>query len=106
VSSRAHWLRSALTDEHGQFDIAYIGMGALIVIVLGAIPSLLLMAVWALYAGRAFDPQPLGIAIGAVCGGFAAALGSLAGYMAATRPTRPATAPVAAVTVNAQGGQP
>lgn len=86
-----NWLRSALTDEAGQYDIAYIGMGALIVIVLGAIPSLLLMAVWALYAGKTFDPQPLGVAIGAVCAGFAAALGSLAGYMAATRKPREAT---------------
>jgi hypothetical protein len=37
----------------------------------------------------AFDPQPIGLAIGAVFAGFATALGALAAYMAATRPPRP-----------------
>lgn len=86
MASKTHWLRSALTDEHGQYDIAYIGMGALVLIVLGAIPWVLVLASIALaYSRPLSDLWGVGAAIGAICGGFAAALGALAGYMAATR---------------------
>lgn len=81
-----NWLRGAATDERGYWDAAYI-----CVLVLGALVVLTVLGELALVAaawktGKAYDPQPLGVAVAAVCGGFATALGGLAGYMAATRP--------------------
>lgn len=80
-----NWTRAALTDADGEFDVANIGLAVLIVLVLGSIPSLILMVALALYHERPFDPQPLGIAIGAICTGFATALGAFAAYQAATK---------------------
>lgn len=91
-------LRQAITDENGVVDVAYLALFWVMVSVLGSIAFLCVMSTFSFVrchqvAATAttpavlclFDPQPLGLAIGAICGGFATALGGLAAYMAATR---------------------
>lgn len=92
-----HWLRGALTDDRGQWDVAFIALFAVGLAVFLTIPFICLLSAAAYFrcvpyvregavvAACVFDPQPLGIAIGAVCGGFATSIGALAAYMAATR---------------------
>jgi hypothetical protein len=102
--------REAVTDSDGQVDVAYLSLFWVLISVLGSITFACVMT-WVSYSrcvpaaaqivGIAptqtvipavvciFDPQPLGIAIGAICGGFAAAITSLAAYMGLTRPPRP-----------------
>lgn len=92
--------QSALRDENGQGDIAYISMGALGLAVLGPIlvmtwldayvvmkcePKQIVLKDSVTLVECKYDPQPLGTAIGLACGGFGVLLGALAGYMAATR---------------------
>lgn len=72
--SSKHWLRDAVTDAHGDFDVANIGVAVLIAMTIGAC----VVACYALLAGK--DPQPLGVAVGAIFGGFATALGALGVY--------------------------
>ena len=82
------WLKGAATDERGNYDAAYISLLVLAAMVaLTTLYSLVMIAL-AWHTGKAYDPLPLGGAVAAVCGGFATALGALAGYMAATRPHR------------------
>jgi len=100
-----NWIRSTLTDDNGRFDVAYVSLFGVMGAVIGAIGVMCVLSAFAFYrcvpvvretvalVTCSYDPQPLGIAIGAACGGFATALGALAGYMLATRPPRPA-APV------------
>lgn len=90
----------ALKDQDGDYDVAYVALFAIATAVFAAIPFLCLMTAIAFFKCEpiiqqgitpiicTFDPQPVGIAIGAVCTGFATALGALAGYMAATRNIR------------------
>ena len=113
-------LEQALTDESGQGDIAYVAIGAL---TLAAIASLIfIFAMSTISYAKCqpittiskgdqsttsvipcnFDPLPLGQASGLIFGAFAALIGSLAGYMAATRKQRPAQLPQQ---VNAPGVQ-
>lgn len=94
-----NWVRSSLTDISGAWDIAYVSLGAVMLTVIISILTMTAMSVAAYFScsdilnkdGSAvlkvcvYDPQPLGFAIGATCGGFATALAALAGYMAATR---------------------
>jgi hypothetical protein len=119
-------LREALTDENGQGDIAYLAIGAL---TCAAIASLLfIFAMSTISYSKCqpittiskgdqsvtsvipcnFDPLPLGQAAGLVFGAFAALIGSLAGYMAATRKQRPAAPQVNApgVQINQSSTQP
>lgn len=105
----------ALRDENGQGDMAYMAIGLLCI---GALVSLgwvcLMVAidyghcintpVTTIAKGEQsvtsivpcrFDPLPLGQAAGLIFGAFAALIGSLAGYMAATKrrnnePAKPA----------------
>lgn len=71
--------RSAISNDQGEVDAGYLAMAVLMVIVTGAIPAMCIgtfVAMW-------FDPahkfavQDLGIGIGAVCGGFATAIGAV-----------------------------
>lgn len=83
--------REAITDADGLVDVSYLALFWVMVSVLGAITFICAMSVVAFIrctANCLFDPQPLGIAVGAICTGFATALGALAGYMAATRRDR------------------
>jgi hypothetical protein len=65
------------TKDAGLVLVAWLGVS-----VLGAIPAMITFYVWAMYFDplHKFDPQPLGIAIGSVCTGFAAALAALGAY--------------------------
>lgn len=80
--------REAIVDASGQVDVAYLALFWVMVSVLSAIAFVCLMSAAVFLRctqNCAFDPQPLGMAIGAICAGFATALGALAGYMVATR---------------------
>lgn len=82
--------REAITED-GVVDVAYLALFWLMVMVLGAITFACVMTAAAFLrctGACTFDPQPLGIAVGAICTGFATALGALAGYMVATRHDR------------------
>lgn len=73
------WLGRALTDTRGEPDVGNLGLFVLVVVIIGAIPFICIMsAVSAFFPSVKFDPQPVGVAVGAVCGGFAAALGAYA----------------------------
>jgi hypothetical protein len=65
------------TKDVGLVSVAWIG-----VMVLGAIPLLIILTAWQVWIDPAhkFDPQPLGVAIGAICTGFGVALGALGAY--------------------------
>lgn len=80
------WLKGAATDDRGYWDAAYIGVLVLtaLVAVTAMFEMLMIAVTWS--SVKTYDPQPLGIAVAAVCGGFATALGALAGYQAASRP--------------------
>lgn len=80
--------REAITDSSGVVDVSYLALFWVMVSVLGAITFVCAMTAIVFLrcnANCTFDPQPLGFAVGAICAGFATALGSLAGYMLATR---------------------
>ncbi len=113
------WVKSTLTDDNGRYDVAFVSLFWVMVTVCSSISAMTAVSVFAYFRCRVFevggvtvnctyDPQPLGIAIGAACGGFATALGALAGYMLATRPPRPATPTQQPPTtnVNVQAAQP
>jgi hypothetical protein len=74
-----------MTDPDGEWDVGNVGLFALLVIIIGAIPIMIVMSLFH------YDVQPLGIAIGAVCAGFATALGALAAFRRSTDypPPRP-----------------
>src|SRR5271168_26252 len=85
-----HWrwaVHSAVTDDNGAIDVGNLGLFVLIGLVLSAIPFVCamvlaraLLAIWKI--DFPFDVQALGIAIGAICSGFATAIG---GWGAARR---------------------
>ena len=94
-----NWITSTLTDDTGRYDVAYVSLFYIMFAVVGAIIVMCIVSTSAYFRCQVFtvngvivnctyDPQPLGIAIGAACGGFATALGALAGYMLATRGPR------------------
>ena len=113
-----NWVKSTLTDSEGRYDVAYVSLFWVMAAVCNAIVVMCAVAAIAYFRCRvfevngvtvncAYDPQPLGIAIGAACGGFATALAALAGYMVATRPPRPAAPPQpAGTTINMQPAAP
>ena len=103
MSAKVGWVRGALTDNAGNWDVAYISLAGVGAATLGSIPFMCVMSAvayarcvpkiteTAVVQACTYDPQPLGIAIGSACAGFAAAMTALAAYMAATK--RPAAAP-------------
>lgn len=99
-----NWIASSLQDEYGRYDVAYVSLFGVMGGVLGSIIVMTAMSVVSylrcdtivretVLINCVYNPEPLGTAIGYVCTGFGVALGALAGYMAATRPTRPAAPP-------------
>lgn len=87
--------QQAIRDEKGQVDVAYLAVFYLMVSVLGAISvvcfldaAIVLSCVFGHGMKCTYDPQALGIAVGAICGGFAAALGALGAYMRLVQPPK------------------
>jgi hypothetical protein len=81
------WILDAITDDSGAIDVGNLGLFILIGLVLGVIPFMCagaltkaVLSIWKVDFN--FDPQTLGVAVGAVCGGFATAIG---GWGAARR---------------------
>jgi uncharacterized membrane protein len=100
VKVRSTWLREAISDVDGMADAAYIVVLWVAIGVLCSIAFICIMSAISYFrcytiadVGQGiraqvpcvYDPWPTGSAIGAVCTAFAALLGALAGYMAATR---------------------
>jgi hypothetical protein len=103
------WLREAISDENNLADIAYImvgvsGIAAISISVFLCVMSLIdyvhCTPTLTISTGETdarhivpcrYDPLPMGQAIGLVFTAYAALLGSLAGYMAATRRRAKAT---------------
>ena len=95
------WLREAISDDSGLADMAYIAIGALTVSAIATLAFVCIMAAISYFECNPeihadaqgiknvksciFDPLPVGQAAGLIFGAFAALIGSLAGYMAATR---------------------
>lgn len=94
------WLSEAIRDENQQVDAAYVAVlwalaGALssstFILTMSAISYFRCYTIADVGGGiRAqvpciYDPQPVGVAIASIFAAFAALLGALAGYMAATR---------------------
>lgn len=96
-------LSQAMRDENGQGDIAYISVAWVTMAAIGSAVFVCVMSVidyWTCapvttitQGGEKltsvvpcrFDPLPLGQALGLIFAAYAALLGALAGYMAATR---------------------
>lgn len=71
----------AIRDSQGQVDVANLALFWLMTSVLGSITFICAMVVWAFYTNRPFDPQPIGIAVASISGGFASALAALGIYI-------------------------
>lgn len=96
-------VREAMSDEGGQGDMAYIAIGLLTVAAVLSLAFIFSMSAVSYHKCEPittvskgdqsttsvipcnFDPLPVGQAAGLIFGAFAALIGSLAGYMAATR---------------------
>ena len=99
--TQRNWLREAVSDDQGLADMAYVAIGALTVAAIVTLGFVCVMAMISYHTcmpditigpdserhikNCAFDPLPVGQAAGLVFGAFAALIGSLAGYMAATK---------------------
>lgn len=84
--------RSAITNDDGDVDSGYLAMFVLMIMVTGAIPLMCIgafIAMW-LAPDHRFAVQDLGIGIGAVCGGFATAIGAIGVFRMGDKPTPPA----------------
>jgi hypothetical protein len=96
------------TDSDGNWDVAYVSLFGVMMATVGPIAVMTIMGVVAhlrcvpheviakaseqvTVVACVYDPQPLGVAIGAAAGGFGVALGALAAYMAMTRRPTPST---------------
>jgi len=98
------WLREAVSDENGQADIAYISLFALMIAV-GMVVLFICVMVGISYfrctEKCAFDPLPLGQAVGLISAAFfGTGLTGLAAYMLATRKPKDAP-PVAPIVTTA-----
>ena len=88
------WFRNALTDPRGDWDVGYIGLFVLMVLVIGAIPFVCGMAVYcAMNRCETYSPMGVGSAIAYICGGFATALGGLGFYRWGDERGRPPSVP-------------
>lgn len=96
VAPAPHGLfRNAITEADGvSVNVGYLALFWLLIVVLGAIPLMIVLAFLQLIYSddHRVDVQQLGVAIGAVCTGFGAALGALGLFlMGDRRPQVPST---------------
>lgn len=96
-------MKELLSDDHGRWDIGYVSLAVLIVLILGAIPVMMAGAIWQTWDDphHHFPFDEVGKAVGLITAAFGSPLLALAGYIAAMkRPTAPlppdAAAPTAA----------
>jgi len=103
------WFSQATRDENGLGDIAYGGVAWVTFAVLGAIFFVGAMEMWSFRRCTElltvtppilcrFNSESFGTAVGFICGGYAASLVALAGYMAATRRGQASTTTVVSTT--------
>lgn len=99
----SNWLREAISDKDGQADMAYVSIFGLMVAAVTSLAFICVMAVvdyqvcqpiTTVAKGETdvasvipcrFDPLPIGQAAGLIFVAFGGLIGSLAGYMVATR---------------------
>lgn len=93
MGAQVSLFREAIVDDKGQVDVANVALYWVMLSVLGAITFACLMSLasWAASCfGKAhqcsYDPQPLGVAVGAICAGFASALTALGVYVRLIQP--------------------
>lgn len=91
--SKVSLFREAIVDEKGQVDVVNVALFWLMLTVLGAITFACVMSFFSWLAscrGAAhqcsYDPQSLGIAVGAICTGFSTAVGAVGAYMRLIQP--------------------
>ena len=87
-----HPVKELLSDDYGRWDIGYISLAVLIVLILGVIPVMTggaILQAW-MDDKHIFPFGELGKAVGLVTAAFGSPLLALAGYIAAMkRPTAP-----------------
>lgn len=77
-----HWFRDLITDDAGALDGPRLGLAVLIVLILGAVPIMVLLAILQMVWPEHPAPiKDLGIGIGSVCGGFATAVAAMGLYL-------------------------
>jgi hypothetical protein len=88
-------MESAITGSDGEVDAGYLALFWLMWLIIGVIPLMVLGSFYAMYhhATRVFDAQGLGVGIGAICGGFAAAVGGIGAFRMGDKPRQVAAAP-------------
>jgi len=95
---------SAVRGTDGEVDAGYLALFCLMVVVLGVIPLMCLGALVQMWKSptHLFDVQSLGIGVGAVCTGFAAAIGGVGAFRMGDKPRAPVVTP-SSVTATASG---
>ena len=89
VALDVKWLREAVSDENGQGDIAYAGVGAIIIMFVAVTVFECVMVVIAYARSVPFDPLPIAQAFSLITGAvFSTGLAGLTAYMLATRKPR------------------
>lgn len=80
--------RGAITDRDGLIDSGYLGAFFVMAVVVGAVPFMCLLSAFTLYFSptHSVDVQALGVGIGAVCAGFATAIGAVGLFRMGDRP--------------------
>lgn len=85
-------LKDLLSDDHGHWDIGYVSLAALVVLILGCIPVMMAEAIVQAYydPNHVFPLLDVGKAVGLVTAAFGSPLAALSAYiMAMKRPTAP-----------------
>lgn len=91
-------IQELLSDDHGRWDIGYVSLAILIVLILGTIPVVMLAAiVQTIYDEKHVFPfGDVGKTIGLITAAFGSPLLALAGYIAANKKPTPPLPPDAA----------
>jgi hypothetical protein len=96
------WLREAVSDDNGLGDIAYAGVGSIIVMFVGVSVYLCAMVTVGYIRDESFDPLPIAQAFSLITGAvFSTGLAGLTAYMMATKKTRTAQPDQTVIATNA-----
>ncbi len=91
------FFKDLLSDDHGHWDIGYVGMFVLITMILGVIPimcGVMLVRFFWYDPAHGFDILILGQAVALITGAFTGPLAGLAAYiLAIKKPTAPLPPP-------------
>lgn len=85
-------LKELLSDDHGRWDIGYVSLAGLIVLILGCIPVMMCEAIVQAYYAKdhVFPLLDVGKSVGLITAAFGSPLAALSAYiLAMKRPTAP-----------------